>query len=309
MIFEDQLAALEADSQEGRHAGRRARLRAAGRRPRRRARAGHHHRRRLPLLLHRQAQVHRRRHAGPRAVHAQHGHRRLDRRPRRDPDRRAQGRADPDAAPQLPRLAARHPQRRAGGQQDGPRRLRRRRSSTRIDADYRDVRRADRPRTTSSRSRCRRCRATTSPTPSEHTPWYDGPDAAWATSRPSRSRTTLQHAAVPHAGAVGQPARTSTSAASPARSPAASVAPGRPRSACCRRAARARSRASSPSTATSTQAVAGQSVTLTLADEIDVSRGDVHRAPPTRRRRSPTSSRRRSSGWPRSRCCPAGPTC
>ena len=32
---------------------------------------------------------------------------------------------------------------------------------------------------------------------------------------------------------------------------------------------------SSPTTATSTQAVAGQSVTLTLADEIDVSRGDV----------------------------------
>ena len=49
--------------EEGRHPGRRARLRAAGRRPGRRARAGHHHRRRLPLLLHRQAQVHRRRHA------------------------------------------------------------------------------------------------------------------------------------------------------------------------------------------------------------------------------------------------------
>ena len=40
---------------------------------------------------------------GPRAVYAQHGDRRLDRRSRRDPDRRAQGRADPDAAPQLPR--------------------------------------------------------------------------------------------------------------------------------------------------------------------------------------------------------------
>ena len=63
LLFEDQLAALEADSQAGRHAGRRPRLRAAGRRPRRRARAGHHDRRRLPLLLHRQAQVHRRRHA------------------------------------------------------------------------------------------------------------------------------------------------------------------------------------------------------------------------------------------------------
>ena len=35
------------------------------------------------------------------------------------------------------------------------------------------------------------------------------------------------------------------------------------------------SRASSPTTAISTRRVAGQSVTLTLADEIDVSRGDV----------------------------------
>ena len=34
---------------------------------------------------------------GPRAVHAQHGHRRLDRRLRRDPGRRAQGRPHPDA--------------------------------------------------------------------------------------------------------------------------------------------------------------------------------------------------------------------
>jgi hypothetical protein len=47
------------------------------------------------------------------------------------------------------------------------------------------------------------------------------------------------------------------------------------RCACCPRGARARWRASSPSTAISTQAVAGQSVTLTLADEIDISRGDV----------------------------------
>ena len=131
MLFEDQLAALEADSQQVGHAGRRARLRAAARRPGGRARAGHHDRRRLPLLLDRPAQVHRRRHAGPRAVHAQHGHRRVDRRLRRDPDRRAQGRAHPDAPPQLPRLAARHPPRRARGQQDGPRRLLARSASTR----------------------------------------------------------------------------------------------------------------------------------------------------------------------------------
>ena len=95
--------------EEGRHPGRRTRLRPAGRRPGRRARAGHHHRRRLPVLLDRATQVHRGRHAGPRAVHPQHGHRRLDGRPGRHPDRRPQGRADPDPPAQLPGLAARHP--------------------------------------------------------------------------------------------------------------------------------------------------------------------------------------------------------
>jgi hypothetical protein len=109
--------------QAGRHPGRRDRLRPAGRRPGRRARARHHHRRRLPLLRHRQAQVHRRRHARPRAVHPQHGHRRLDRRRGRDPDRRPQGRADPDPPPQLSGQPAGHPPRGAGGEQDGPGRL------------------------------------------------------------------------------------------------------------------------------------------------------------------------------------------
>ncbi len=49
--------------QARRHAGPGDRFRAARRRPRRRARAGHHDRRRLSLLLDREAQVHRRRHA------------------------------------------------------------------------------------------------------------------------------------------------------------------------------------------------------------------------------------------------------
>jgi hypothetical protein len=109
MIFEDQLARSTA-IQQARHAGRGDRFRAAGRRPRRRARAGHHDRRRLSLLRDREAQVHRRRHARPRAIHPQHGDRRLDRRSRRDPDRCAQGRADPDAAAFLSRhlLGIRH---------------------------------------------------------------------------------------------------------------------------------------------------------------------------------------------------------
>ncbi len=117
---------------EARHAGRRDRLRVAGRRPFRRARAGHHDRRRLSLLREREAQVHRRRHAGSRAVHAQHGHRRLDRRPGRASGRCAQGRADPDAAAFLSRPAARHPALRARRHQDGPGRFR----PGRVRSDY-----------------------------------------------------------------------------------------------------------------------------------------------------------------------------
>ena len=204
MIFEDQLAALEADSQEGRHPGRRDRLRAAARRPAGRARAGHHHRRRLPLLLHRPAQVHRRRHPGPRAVHPQHGHRRLDRRPRHHPDRRPQGRADPDPAPQLPRVAARHPARRAGDQQDGPRRLLARRCSTR-----------SRRTTATFAARIGLAdiavhpavgarRATTSSSRSDNTPWYHGP-TLMELPGDGAGRRRPADAAVPHAGAVGQP--------------------------------------------------------------------------------------------------------
>jgi bifunctional enzyme CysN/CysC len=51
MIFEDQLAALEADSKRVGTQGGDDRLRPAGRWPGRRARARHHHRRGLPVLL------------------------------------------------------------------------------------------------------------------------------------------------------------------------------------------------------------------------------------------------------------------
>ena len=58
LIFEDQLAALEADSKRipARQGGEIDFAPLESRRPRRRARAGHHHRRRLPVLLDRQAQ-------------------------------------------------------------------------------------------------------------------------------------------------------------------------------------------------------------------------------------------------------------
>ena len=139
--------------------------------------------------------------------------------------------------------------------------------------------------------------ATTSPTPSERDALVRRPDADRATSRRSRSTTSAAARAVPDAGAVGQPPEPRLPRLLRARSPAATVRAGRPRR---RPALRPREhgradrhlrrrprRRPSP----------GQSVTLTLADEIDVSRGDVHRQRPTTGPRSPTSSRRPSSGW------------
>ena len=69
-ILADQLAAVERTSRAPRSGARPV---AADRRAHGRTRAGHHDRRRLPLLRDRAAQVHHRRRAGPRAVHAQHG--------------------------------------------------------------------------------------------------------------------------------------------------------------------------------------------------------------------------------------------
>ena len=82
-ILVDQLEHIEETSRAARRRLRQPR--AAHRRPARRARAGDHDRRRLPLVRHAAPPLPARRRAGPRAVHAQHGHRRLDRRRRRDP--------------------------------------------------------------------------------------------------------------------------------------------------------------------------------------------------------------------------------
>ena len=79
----------------------------------------------------RAALVHPRRHAGPRPLHAQHGHRRLDRRPRAGADRRPQGPARAVAPARLPGGAARHPAPRGVREQDGPRRRSTRSASAR----------------------------------------------------------------------------------------------------------------------------------------------------------------------------------
>jgi bifunctional enzyme CysN/CysC len=95
-------------------------------------------------------------------------------------------------------------------------------SSTRSSNDYRELRRAARHRRrhlhpdVGAEGRQRHERAAAMP-------WYHGPTLL-EYSRRSRSTTTAR-GAVPHAGAVGQPAR-STSAASPARSRPARVRPG-----------------------------------------------------------------------------------
>ena len=82
---------------------------------------------------------------------------------RGDPDRRPQGRAHPDPPAQLPGVAARHPPRRRRRSTSSTSSTTRTRSSTQIEADYRAFAARDRPRPTSSASRCRRCAATTSP--------------------------------------------------------------------------------------------------------------------------------------------------
>ena len=81
--------------------------------------------RRVSLFRHGAPQIHHRRHAGARAVHAQHGHRRVHRRSGRDPDRRAQRRVAAIAAAWLHCVAARHPEPGCSGKQDGRGGLRR----------------------------------------------------------------------------------------------------------------------------------------------------------------------------------------
>ncbi len=159
------------------------------------------------------AQVRGRRHAGSRAVHAQHGHRRVDRRAGRHPRRRPQGDPHPDPPAQLPGLAARHPPRRPRRQQARPgrllprglrldrRRLPRLRGGTRhhrrrlhppVRASWRQRHRAQsptRPGTTARRwcSTWSRSRSTTTSTPSRSDSWSSGSTAPTSTSVATRA--------------------------------------------------------------------------------------------------------------------------
>ena len=107
-----------------RHGAGRHRLRAAGRWTVRRTRPGHHHRRRLSVLRDAAPALHPGRRARARAVHPQHGDRRIGVGRGGAAGGCAQGPAGADAAACGDRLAARHPPVGAGGEQDGPGRLR-----------------------------------------------------------------------------------------------------------------------------------------------------------------------------------------
>ena len=190
-----------------------------------------------------QAQVHHRRHPRPHSVHAQHGHRRVDRRPRADPDRRPQRRARAVAPARVPRVAARHPAPRALRQQDGPRRLRPRTASRRsarssaafaIKLEVTDL--TFIPISALARRQRRHPQ-------SANMPWYEGPsllhhleEVHVASDRNLiDARFPVQYVIRPQ-----QPTTRTTTAATPAPLPAACSAPAT-KSWCCRRASPRRS--------------------------------------------------------------------
>ena len=120
-----------------------------------------------------------------------------------DPRRRSQGRPHADAAPQLPRLAPGNPARRAGRQQDGPRRLLPGASST------------DRSGVSSSRARiglpavtCIPVSAVKGTTSSARppTPWYEGA-TLMEPARLAIDARPPARAAVQVAGAMGEPSQ------------------------------------------------------------------------------------------------------
>ena len=152
------------------------------------------------------AQVHRRRRAGPRAVHAQHGDRRLDRRLRGHPGRRPQGRAHADAPPHLPRRRC------SASATSCWRSTRWTSSATRrerfraIEREYRDFATQVGLEDDHAASRCRRVHGDNVVHRSERTPWYSGPTLLEHLERREARAGADAGRAVPHAGAVGEPA-------------------------------------------------------------------------------------------------------
>ena len=209
---------------------------------------------------------------GPRAVHPQHGHRRLDRRRRGDPDRRAQGRADADAAPQLlvsligirKVVLAINKMDLVDYAEAGVPRHR---------GDYREFAKEIGLEDITAMP-LSALRGDNMLVPSAQHALVRRADADGLPRVGRARRDAPAEGRVPHAGAVGQPPQPrlprllrhdrQRHRQAGRRGPGPALRPGKPRR-----------RASSPPTATCRMAVAGQSITLTLADEIDISRGDV----------------------------------
>ena len=250
------------------------------------------------------ALVHPRRHARARALHAQHGHRRVDRRP----GARA-GRRPPAAWSTQSRRHAYisallgHPARGRVREQDGPRRLVARSASRTIAGEVRALGRAARRRRRARGPDQRAATATTSSTRSERDARGTTGRRCSSASRPSTSPATatstdlrlpIQWVARPADGAPARYARPAGRRRAARRATRSSVLPSR-RRARGRRDRHARRRRSSARCRRCRS-------TVELADELDVGRGDVLVSPATSRRSPRASSRRPSAGWPRSRC-------
>ena len=185
----------------------------------------------------------------------------------------AQGRADPDPPPRHHRPPARHPQLRAGGEQDGPGRLRpgpvrgdRATTSPPSRDEVGDRRRHRHPGLA-------RSTATMSPRPRRACPGMTGPTLL----RLPRGRSSPR--AAPAVAAFRMPVQQVIRdggarfyAGTIASGSGAARRRGRDRA---RRHAAPRSPGSRPWTATSTRPTAGQSVALAFAAEVDCSRGDM----------------------------------
>ena len=232
-----------------RHPGRCARPRAPAGRPAGRTRAAHHHRRRLPLLRDRAPPVHRGRRARSRAVHPEHGDRRLYRGGRRRPRRRPPGGRGPDAPPHLHRLPARHPPPHPRGQQDGPRGL----GPGALRGDRGRLARLRPP----ARDRRRRLHPDLGPDRRQR-PRDERRDALVPGAGPAgaagdaRGLDRPRRGPLPHAGPVGEPARPGLPRLL-RHHRVGDGAPGRPGGRLARRSASPPSSGSSPATRTSTR--------------------------------------------------------